>query len=31
MVEQFDQGMVLRPAVKYQNIAEAMGIPRDNH
>jgi dihydroxy-acid dehydratase len=31
MVEQFDQGMVLKPAVKYQNIAEAMGIPRDNH
>ena len=31
MVEQFDQGMVLKPAVKYQNIAKVMGIPRNNH
>jgi dihydroxy-acid dehydratase len=31
MVEQFAEGMVLKPAVKYQNIAKAMGIPRDNH
>jgi len=31
MVEQFDEGMVLKPAVKYQNIAKAMGVPRDNH
>jgi dihydroxy-acid dehydratase len=31
MVEQFADGMVLKPAVKYQNIAKTMGIPRDNH
>jgi dihydroxy-acid dehydratase len=31
MVEQLADGMVLRPAVKYQNIAHTMGIPRDNH
>jgi dihydroxy-acid dehydratase len=31
MVDQLAQGMVLKPAVKYQNIAEAKGIPRDNH
>ncbi|TMJ30470.1 MAG: dihydroxy-acid dehydratase family protein, partial [Alphaproteobacteria bacterium] len=31
MVEQFAEGMVLKPAVKYQNIAKAMGVPRDNH
>jgi len=31
MVEQFAEGMVLKPAVKYQNIAKTMGIPRDNH
>jgi len=31
MVEQFAEGMVLKPAVKYQNIAKVMGIPRDNH
>jgi hypothetical protein len=23
--------MVLKPAVKYQRIAETKGIPRDNH
>ncbi|MBK9082186.1 MAG: dihydroxy-acid dehydratase family protein [Rhizobiales bacterium] len=31
LVEQFDQGMVLRPAVKYQRVAQTMGAPRDNH
>src|SRR5437870_3536484 len=31
MVEQFAEGMVLKPAVKYRNIAHTMGIPRDNH
>jgi dihydroxy-acid dehydratase len=30
-VDQFDQGMVLKPAVKYQRVADTMGIPRDNH
>ena len=27
----FSHGMVLKPAVKYQNIAKTKGIPRDNH
>ena len=38
MVDQFDQGMVLKPAVKYQRIAQEPGavnappgVPRDNH
>jgi dihydroxy-acid dehydratase len=31
MVDQFSQGMVLKPAVKYQHIAQTAGIPRDNH
>jgi dihydroxy-acid dehydratase len=31
MVEQFDEGMVLKPAVKYQRVAQTGGIPRDNH
>jgi dihydroxy-acid dehydratase len=31
MVEQLSDGMVLKPAVKYQNIARVMGVPRDNH
>jgi dihydroxy-acid dehydratase len=30
MVDQFDQGMVLKPAVKYRDIAGRF-IPRDNH
>jgi dihydroxy-acid dehydratase len=30
-VAQFDQGMVLKPAVKYQRVAATMGTPRDNH
>jgi dihydroxy-acid dehydratase len=31
MVDQLAQGMVLKPAVKYQHVSETMGIPRDNH
>ena len=31
MVDQFDEGMVLKPAVKYQRAAQTMGVPRDNH
>jgi dihydroxy-acid dehydratase len=31
MVDQLAQGMVLKPAVNYQRIAETKGIPRDNH
>ena len=31
MVDQFSEGMVLKPAIKYQHVAKEMGIPRDNH
>ncbi|WP_442583238.1 IlvD/Edd family dehydratase [Mesorhizobium sp. ASY16-5R] len=31
MVGQMETGAVLEPAVKYQRIAQTMGIPRDNH
>jgi dihydroxy-acid dehydratase len=31
IVDQFDEGMVLKPAIKYQRVAQTMGIPRDNH
>src|SRR5712671_6502900 len=31
MVDQLSDGMVLRPAVKYQKVAQLSGIPRDNH
>lgn len=31
MVDQFAEGMVLKPAVKYQNIVVTNGMPRDNH
>ncbi|MBS8261601.1 dihydroxy-acid dehydratase [Roseibium polysiphoniae] len=31
MVDQFDKGMVLKPAVKYQDVAHSKGLPRDNH
>ncbi|MGC4026422.1 MAG: IlvD/Edd family dehydratase [Mesorhizobium sp.] len=31
MVDQLGSGMVLKPAVKYQRVAETSGIPRDNH
>ena len=30
MVEQLSEGMVLKPAVKYQKVAQT-SIPRDNH
>jgi dihydroxy-acid dehydratase len=29
--DQLDAGMVLKPAVKYQRVAQTMGVPRDNH
>jgi dihydroxy-acid dehydratase len=31
MVEQLGDGMVLRPAVTYQRLAQTAGVPRDNH
>lgn len=31
MVDQFDKGMVLKPAVKYKDVAHTFGVPRDNH
>jgi dihydroxy-acid dehydratase len=31
MVDQLSDGMVLRPAVKYQKVAQTSGVPRDNH
>jgi dihydroxy-acid dehydratase len=31
IVTQLSDGMVLRPAVRYQRVAHTMGIPRDNH
>ena len=31
MVDQLADGMVLKPAVKYQKIAQTNGVPRDNH
>ncbi|MEQ1941796.1 IlvD/Edd family dehydratase [Mesorhizobium sp. VNQ89] len=31
IVDQFDKGMVLKPAVKYQHVAQTSGVPRDNH
>jgi dihydroxy-acid dehydratase len=31
MVEQLAGGMVLKPAVKYQRVAQAFPVPRDNH
>ena len=31
IVDQFDEGMVLKPAQKYQKIAKTKGVPRDNH
>jgi dihydroxy-acid dehydratase len=31
MVDELSRGMVLKPAVKYQRIAETKGVPRDNH
>jgi len=31
MVDQLGDGMVLKPAVKYQRVAATFGVPRDNH
>ncbi|MFK5633986.1 IlvD/Edd family dehydratase [Ornithinimicrobium sp. LYQ103] len=31
LVEQFDEGMVLRGAAAYQRIAQTRGLPRDSH
>jgi dihydroxy-acid dehydratase len=31
MVDQMADGQVLKPAVKYQRVAQTGGIPRDNH
>ncbi len=31
IVDQFADGMVLKPATKYRRVAETMGVPRDNH
>ncbi len=31
MVDQLADGMVLKPAVKYQRVAQTSGVPRDNH
>ena len=31
MVDQLADGMVLKPAVKYQHVAHTKGTPRDNH
>ena len=31
MVDELAQGMVLKPAVKYQRISTSKGVPRDNH
>ena len=31
LTEQLGDGMVLRPAVKYQKVAQTFGVPRDNH
>ncbi|HEV7277917.1 MAG TPA: IlvD/Edd family dehydratase [Devosiaceae bacterium] len=31
MTDQLADGMVLKPAVKYQKVAQTYGVPRDNH
>jgi dihydroxy-acid dehydratase len=31
IVDQLDNGMVLKPAVKYQRVAQTKGLPRDSH
>ena len=31
IVDQLADGMVLKPAVKYQRVAQTSGVPRDNH
>jgi dihydroxy-acid dehydratase len=31
IVDQFSEGMVLKPATKYLDVAHTRGVPRDNH
>jgi dihydroxy-acid dehydratase len=31
IVDELSEGMVLKPAVKYQKVHATFGIPRDNH
>jgi dihydroxy-acid dehydratase len=31
MTDQLGSGMVLKPAVKFQHVAQTFGVPRDNH
>ena len=31
LIDQLGDGAVLKPAVKYQRIAQTSGLPRDNH
>jgi dihydroxy-acid dehydratase len=31
LVEQLGDGMVLKPAVRFQRVAQTSGVPRDNH
>jgi dihydroxy-acid dehydratase len=31
IVDQLGNGAVLKPAVKYQKLAQSAGLPRDNH
>ncbi|WP_026872353.1 IlvD/Edd family dehydratase [Inquilinus limosus] len=31
MTDQLAEGMALRPALKYQRVAQTMGVPRNNH
>ena len=31
LTDQLGNGMVLKPAVKYQKVAQTFGVPRDNH
>jgi len=31
LLAQFDEGMVLKPAVGFQRLAQTAGVPRDNH
>jgi dihydroxy-acid dehydratase len=31
MVDQLSEGMVLKPAIKFQKVAQTFGVPRDNH
>ncbi|MEL6920452.1 MAG: IlvD/Edd family dehydratase [Pseudomonadota bacterium] len=31
VVDEFDEGMVLKPAVKHQRVSQTKGLPRDSH